>query len=99
VKEFHKERGWLVKCVGGPSDGVFVRSWCLTGDPVMEAEMLKPNFDVYALIDDKGAAWELDQEGEYRLEMATDKKGNQKMTKYKGTQIPTRQYRWTLHEF
>ncbi len=90
VKQYDKSKGWLVKCVGGPLDGVFLRSWNLTGDPEAEAAALKPTMDVVHVGPESERA--IDTTGQYVLRV-TDK-----MATAKGTKVPAREWVWTETE-
>lgn len=82
--------GWLVRCVGGPLDKGFVRSWQLQPTPQAEAEALQERFSVEHC-DGPKEHWGIDTRGEYVLRVT------EKTSKFKGETFQTREYVWTTY--
>lgn len=88
MKTFDKSKGWFVRCVGGPLDGIHLRSWCLQGEAVAEAEALPRTMDIMS-IHGEPSETAIDTRGQYVLRV-TDK-----MATAKGTKVPAREWVWT----
>lgn len=95
MKSYNKSSGWLVKMVGGPSDGGFLRSYKLQDGPDAEAAALQPRIRVWS----GGEApispgCGLVTTGEYVLAETFDKKGQRKLASAAGGKVPMFHYEW-----
>jgi hypothetical protein len=93
MKDWRKTSGWLVKMVGGPNDGVYMRSWTLDSDPLVAAENLMPAICVWAY-GEIGQITAIDTRGYYQLRETLKKDGSRKTAKVKGVDIPASHYEW-----
>ena len=94
MKGYKASSGWLVRCVDGPLDGGFIRSWCLKDTPEAEAAALPQQWFSTVHEDDKGTSWYLETRANYQLVPSVDKKGNQKMAKHLKVSFPMSHYQW-----
>lgn len=97
MKGYTKNRGWLVKCVGGPLDKTFVRTFAGAQDPVKEMELASESFPMlvsHPPYDTPITEWIRDTSGEYRL--VRDPSG--KMAKTNKQEVPAMQYVWTAFD-
>lgn len=83
MKGFTKGYGWHVKCIGGPMDGMFLRSFNLHADPQEEANSIRKRLCLVG-----------DYSGWYVKHGATKKDGSAKEIKHKGIPMIDWEYRW-----
>jgi hypothetical protein len=94
LRDFDPNRGWQILCVGGPLDGVHVRSWCMDrtkviAEPERHADQIPHRMTVLMQYGKESTECCVDPTGHYQTE-ATGK-----MSTYKGVKVPSRRYVWT----
>lgn len=107
MKSFAKNKGWLVLMEGGPSDGIYVRTYTQTevhwatfahyeveSDPVKNIENASPRINVSMFYGEGPEGHCQDPTGHYRLTLVDPPK----MAKASGTEVPMRKYVWTPSE-
>jgi hypothetical protein len=85
MKDFSKNYGWHIKCIGGPLDGMFTRTMNLHTDPQEEAASARKRFTLVG-----------DYSGWYVRHAARkkDKLKSLKEIKHKGITIVAWEYHW-----